>query len=418
MLLTVTPGGNRHREAARSAVRVQVLDRVLVAPGAVVVVDRAVADEHAAVAGDVDRLDAHIAVDLLPRVDRGLLLHGGARQRERVAERSRPGRADGREAVRRVVVVVVGGGVLRMDVLALGHVGGAGVLRGIKVVPLDRDALAQRCRKCRRRRRVRVGPAEGARGRIDRSAALQVTLVAIEAGGVRIGAADAEDGRAAAACRLAGTAESLLQRAEAVLHIRHADLLDHAVLDAEHVLRDDGVIRIRVWLPEQLLGTDVAAGRAERVRRILHAVVGSGGVARHIRDRADDDIGAGVGNAAVAFTRNGRRVELAEEDGNAAKKQSAEGQTCLHDVLLLWKRCSVNRDPTARWPKRAVIERYSQVWLKRTECSSFHEDRAAAGCKTVKGPPRSRTFRRARCDLSRPQPKSHPPREAAAGAQS
>ena len=194
----------------------------------------------------------------------------------------------------------------------------------------DHHALAERGGQGGRGGRVGVGAREDAGRRVDRTTALEIRLRAVQARGVRIGAADAEHGRATSTRGGAGAAKGLLKRAEAVLAPREADLLDRAVLDAVEVLRDGRVQVARVRLPLQVGGADVAARRAERVGRVLDGLVDARGIARDIGDRADDHVGADRRGAAIAFTWKSGRLELAEEDGGAAEEQTTKSQTRFH----------------------------------------------------------------------------------------
>ncbi|MFN9908021.1 MAG: hypothetical protein ACK56F_18135, partial [bacterium] len=81
-------------------------------------------------------------------------------------------------------------------------------------------------------------------------------------------------------------------------------------------------------LPLQLSRADVATGRTDRVGRVLDAAHRGGRVAGHIGDRAHDHVGACRQTSIALGTRDsGGRVQLAEEQGHAAKGEAAKGES-------------------------------------------------------------------------------------------
>ena len=198
-----------------------------------------------------------------------------------------------------VVGAIAGRGVVGADVLGLAEVHGGRVQPGVDVVVRDLDPLEGAVTGLALGRRVGERAGEG----VDLEARAETALGAVEAGAVGVGAADAE--ARAGAGRVAGAAEVLLERGEAVLQPAHTDLLEASVLGPVDVLADDGVLVV-VRDPEQLVGADVAGGRAERVAR--HAA--GGAVVGDARDIADDHVSAGRGVAAGIRGRD-RDRELA-----------------------------------------------------------------------------------------------------------
>ena len=266
--------GQGNDEGAGAAVRVEVVQGVLIR---VQPADRAgdfAGEDESPVAGNVKGGDGDGGVDGLPGVDGGLLADGGAGDGE-VAAGIRELFPTG------VVGFVVGAGVVAADVLALDEVAITG---GAEVGGANANGGGVRA-GC-------VGIWEEAGGGVDLPlGAHGVGPAVVQAGGIRVGAADAEGGAAGGLAGEAelGLADGTLQGGEAVLEPALADLLEAPALQAIEVLSNDWVAVVgAAGEPVEGSVALVARGGAdgETFVQTDHGIVGDSG------EVADDDVGA------------------------------------------------------------------------------------------------------------------------------
>ena len=295
-------------EGPAGAVRVEVVHRVLVVPRAVPVVGGVGGQDQQAVVRHHHVGRDHRGVVGRPGADGRLLTHGGPVP-VHVPAAVQVAATDVDAAVGGVVGLVAGRGVVRGDVVALAVEDGVGVRRGVDVRVRDLDPLVDRVAALAL---SGEGVVEGAGRGVHLEARAQPGLAAVQGGAVGIRAPDAE--ARARARALAGAAEALLERGEAVLQPREAHLLEAAVLVPVDVLADDGVL-VRAGDPEQLGVADVAGRRADGVR--ADTVVGA--VLRDAVQVPHDDVGTRgrVGAATAAARAAGRDVEAAGAAGVA-----------------------------------------------------------------------------------------------------
>jgi hypothetical protein len=300
---------------------------VLVVPGAVPVVGDAIAEVEPPGILVVDDLDDDLGVVVLPRVDGGQLPGRGPDRGQDPA--AFVGVPHLHLTVGGVVVVVAGSRVVGRDVLALAVVACPGVERGIDLQVTHLHPLEDRVSGFAPHA-VREGELAGGGVHLGAGsetaaygapAAREASLVAVEPGPVRIGAAHAED--RAARPLAAAAAEVERQGGEAVLEPAQADHLETAVVVAVEVLRDDRVL-VRRGDPVQVLVTGIAALGADGVAG--HAV-GRRPPYRHVENAADDHVGTDVAALRVA----GQHADLAGAKGDGGRCGHTNVYPDLHE---------------------------------------------------------------------------------------